>query len=148
LILKARQVNDSQPAFVIEKVKQILGNLKGKKIAAFGLAYKPDVDDLRESPAVEVIHLLQDAGAQVRAYEPFKPEAGLPRIDSVPSLKAAIANADALLLLVRHTEFCQLDPVQVSKMTSARVAIDTVNGWDEAAWTKAGFQVARLGVNK
>ena len=148
LILNARQVNDSQPAFVIEKVKQILGNLKGKKIAAFGLAYKPDVDDLRESPAVEVIHLLQDAGAQVRAYEPFKPEAGLSQIDSVPSLEAAIANADALLLLVRHTEFCQLDPVQVSKMTSARVAIDTVNGWDEAAWTKAGFQVARLGVNK
>lgn len=148
LILKARQVNDSQPKFVVEKIRQVIGELKGKRIAALGLAYKPNVDDLRESPAVEVIHLLQDANAQVRAFEPFKPEAGLKGIDSVPSLEAALNDAEALVLLVGHTEFCQLDPNKIREMTSARIAIDAVGGWDDAAWTKAGFKLAHLGVNK
>jgi UDP-N-acetyl-D-mannosaminuronic acid dehydrogenase len=59
----------------VETVKRALGTLKGKKIAALGLAYKPDVDDLRESPANEVVHILQREGAQVLAWEPFKPDA-------------------------------------------------------------------------
>jgi UDP-N-acetyl-D-mannosaminuronic acid dehydrogenase len=63
LIYHARQVNDSQPHFVVDLIRQALGNLQGKRIAALGLAYKPDVDDLRESPANEVIHLLQQEGA-------------------------------------------------------------------------------------
>src|SRR3989304_8820900 len=62
LILHARQVNDTQPLFVVEKVRQAIGELKGRKIAALGLAYKANVDDLRESPAVEVIHLLVNQG--------------------------------------------------------------------------------------
>ena len=84
LIYTARQVNDAQPHFVVDLVQRALGSLKGKKIAALGLAYKPDVDDLRESPAVEVVHLLQDAGAEVKAFEPFKPAAGLPGIRCGP----------------------------------------------------------------
>ncbi len=100
LIYHARQVNDGQPHFVLEKVKQALGSLQGKKIAALGLAYKPDVDDLRESPAVEVVHLLQKEGAQVKAWEPFKPDANLPGIHMATSLDSAIQDADALLLLV------------------------------------------------
>src|SRR6185312_4500627 len=80
LIYQARQVNEAQPYFVVEKVRQALRRavqaavpggedaarniFHGKKIAALGLAYKPDVDDLRESPAAEVVHLLQKEGAQ------------------------------------------------------------------------------------
>jgi UDP-N-acetyl-D-mannosaminuronic acid dehydrogenase len=148
LILHARQVNDSQPLFVVEKVRKALGWLKGRKIAALGLAYKPDVDDLRESPAVEVIHLLANQGAQVLAYEPFKPDAGLKGIESVPTLDAALKDADALLLLVNHSQFRGLDPGAIAAQTAARIAIDVVNGWDAEAWTRAGFEVFRLGVNK
>ncbi len=75
---------------------------KGRKIAALGLAYKPDVDDLRESPAAEVVHLLQKEGALVKAFEPFKPE-GLPNMDCAPTLEAALKEAEAVLLLVNHT---------------------------------------------
>ncbi len=73
LIYHARQVNDDQPHYVVRKMEQVLGSLKDRKIAALGLAYKPDVDDLRESPAIEVVHLLQNEGAQVRAWEPLSP---------------------------------------------------------------------------
>jgi len=73
LIQTAREVNDSQPKFVVSLFERALGSLAGKKIAALGLAYKPDVDDLRESPAVNVVRLLQQAGAKVTAFDPFVP---------------------------------------------------------------------------
>jgi len=148
LIYHARRVNDEQPNFVVEKVKQALGELRGKKIAALGLAYKPDVDDLRESPASEVVHLLQREGAQVKAWEPFKPDAIMNGVNMASSLGDAVKDADAILLLVKHTEFANIKPEEISIITKARVAIDTVNTWNVDNWEKAGFQLARLGNNK
>lgn len=154
LIYNARMVNDGQPNFVVEKVKQALNaraggsSLIGKKIAALGLAYKPDVDDLRESPATEVIYLLQKEGAQVKAWEPFKPMAGLRGIDMCPNLGAALEDAEAILLLVNHTQFRELNPSEVAKQTNARVAVDTVNAWNGAQWQEAGIRVLHLGDNK
>ena len=147
LIYTARKVNDEQPHFVMSLLQKALGSIKDKKIAALGLAYKPDVDDLRESPAAEVAHLLIDAGADVHAFEPFKRD-GLPGIPMVASLKEALKDADAILLLVRHSQFRDMDPTEIAALTSARVVIDTVNAWDAVAWEKAGFDVFRLGVGK
>lgn len=148
LIYNARQVNDGQPLFVAKKVQQALGELKDKKIAALGLAYKPDVDDLRESPATEVVHLLQAQGAQLKVWEPFKPDAMIHGIEMAASLDAALAGADLILLLVKHTEFVRLDPKQVASKTNARLAVDCVNGWNVEAWTQAGFDLFRLGVHR
>ncbi len=148
LIYNSRKVNDAQPHFVIELVKRALGELKGKKIAALGLAYKPDVDDLRESPATEVVHLLQKEGAQVKAWEPLKPDAKLPGIDMAKNLENALKDADAILLLVRHTDFVSLSPLKVREMTRARVVVDTVNTWNPNEWIKSDFSVERLGVRK
>ena len=148
LIYHTRQVNDTQPRFVVDIVQRALGPLKGKKIAALGLAYKPDVDDLRESPAVEVVHLLQKEGADVLACEPFKPDAKLDGIVIAPTLDDAIRSADALVLLVKHTQFINLTPAQLAGKTNARIIIDTVDGWASAEWKKAGFRVAKLGSGK
>jgi UDP-N-acetyl-D-mannosaminuronic acid dehydrogenase len=146
LIYTSRQVNDSQPHYVLELVQRALGSLKGKKIAALGLAYKSDVDDLRESPAVEVVHLLQDAGALVRAFEPYKPGAELPGIEAIPTLKGALAEADAAILLVNHKGLRDLTPEKLKSLTPARVLIDTVNGWAGRDWAGAGFKLFSLGV--
>ena len=145
LIYHARKVNDDQPHFVVGLVKQALGPLKNKKIAALGLAYKPDVDDLRESPAVEVVHLLQEEGAWVKAWEPFKPDAKLKGIDMATSLNDALKNADMVLVLVRHTEFAAIKPEDVASQTKARMVFDTVNAWEMGEWQNAGFQFHRLG---
>ena len=147
LIYTARKVNDEQPHFVMSLVQKALGSLKGKKIAALGLAYKPDVDDLRESPAAEVVHLLIDAGANVRAFEPFKID-GLPGIAMAPTLEEAVKDADAILLLVRHSQFREIDPPTIAALTPTRLAIDTVNAWDTLDWQEVGFQMFRLGVGK
>ncbi len=147
LIYHARTVNDGQPHYVVELVRKALTRLEGKQIAALGLAYKPDVDDLRESPAAEVVYHLQNEGAKVKTFEPFKPE-GLPNMDCTPTLDAALKDAEAIVLLVKHTEFANLDPREVAAKTNARTVVDTVGAWNEDKWRQAGFEVWRLGVGK
>jgi UDP-N-acetyl-D-mannosaminuronic acid dehydrogenase len=148
LIRAARDVNDSQPDFVVEWMERTLGRLDGRRVAALGLAYKPDVDDLRESPAIEVALRLVEAGARVQAFEPFKPEAQIPGVPTVTSLDDALKEAEILLLLVGHTSLRELNPDEVRAQTSARLVFDAVNGWDQTRWQKAGFQVWRLGVGR
>lgn len=145
LIRTARQVNDSQPEFVVGLVERIMGSLQDRSIAALGLAFKADIDDLRESPAVEVCRLLAGAGARVTAYEPYKPEFTQNGFTTVTTLAAALEGAEALLLLVGHAALRSLEPEVVAQLTRARVVIDCVNAWSGPEWEQHGFQVYRLG---
>jgi UDP-N-acetyl-D-mannosaminuronic acid dehydrogenase len=144
LIRTAREVNDSQPEFVLKKVEKLIGPLKGKTIAAFGLAYKPDVDDFRESPAVNCVRLLQNSGARVSVFEPFLKEP-LPGILTAPTIEEAVREADLLLMLVNHSQFHTINPMDAFTKTTARIVLDTVNGWDRGQWEKAGFNFHKLG---
>lgn len=153
LIRTARLVNDSRPKAVVDLVCYSLhagkvDNLKDKQVAVLGLSYKPDVDDLRESPAVEVAHLLTATCASVKAYEPFKKDAELPGLTIVSSLEQAVENADVLVLLVSHTLLKEIDPAEMAKITPARVVVDTVNGWSTELWEAAGFRMLRQGNGK
>lgn len=157
LILTSRQVNDSQPHFVVELVRRALKGLPdtyqeqpllGRRIAALGLSYKPDVDDLRESPAIEVVHLLQAAGAQVKAYEPFKPDAQFAHIHTVPTLEEALVDAEAILFLAAHQVFKEFTPAYLQRITPARILIDTVGILDAETWRPAGFNTHLLGDRK
>jgi UDP-N-acetyl-D-mannosaminuronic acid dehydrogenase len=146
LITAARHVNDRQPYFVLNLVKRAVSDrLEGKRIAALGLAFKPDVDDLRESPAIETAKLLAEAGAIVRSYEPYKPNHVAPGVVPAITFEDAVRDADVLVLLVGHRELKELDPLRVKKITSAQWVIDTVGGWDRQRWTDAGFKFTRLG---
>jgi UDP-N-acetyl-D-mannosaminuronic acid dehydrogenase len=145
LVRTAREVNDAQPGFVVDLVKRAVDDVTGKRIAALGLAYKPNVDDLRESPAIEVVRLLQEAGAEVWAYEPFRPEARVPSVAMASTLEQALERADVLLLLVAHRQLLSLAPENVAKLSSARLVVDAVNGWEERRWEKADFRIVKLG---
>jgi len=144
LIRTAREVNDAQPEFISDLIAKAAGGLSGKTVALLGLAYKPNVDDLRESPARHLAHRLQDMGAIVYAYEPYKTDAGLPGISQVESLDAALINADVIVLAVGHEQFKDLDPTEIREKTKAGLVFDAVNGWDKHAWEKAGFRFLGL----
>ncbi len=148
LIRTAREVNDAQPKFVVETVRRAVGALEGTRIAALGLAYKPDVDDLRESPAIEICRELSAAGAIVRAYEPYKIDAQIEGVETTTTLGEILDEADVLLLLVGHAPLRNLDPVVAAQLTKARVAVDCVNVWPRAAWEYNGFHLTRLGDQK
>ncbi|MHB8134543.1 MAG: nucleotide sugar dehydrogenase [Anaerolineaceae bacterium] len=148
LIYTSRIVNDSQPDFVVLKVKEILGELAGKKIAALGLSYKPDVDDLRESPAIEVVEKLCQAGALVTAFEPYKTDFVIKHVTMAKNLDETIRDADLIILLVNHTQLKRIDPFQIVDKTKARIIFDTVGGWNPEIWKNAGFATYRLGVSE
>jgi UDP-N-acetyl-D-mannosaminuronic acid dehydrogenase len=156
LIKTSRLVNDAQPYFVLQMVQRALGfspeeaeqSLSGKKVAVLGLSYKPDVDDLRESPAIEVAHLLRQAGAEVYAYEPFKPDAQIEGVQTVSTLEEAVQDADAVLLLVAHQLFKEMLPEQIKSLVRKPVLVDTAGIVNQAPWKAAGFQVYRLGDRK
>lgn len=146
LVRQARLVNDDQPRYAAGVVEQALGGLAGRRIAALGLAYKPNVDDLRESPAIEVAHLLAASGAQVRTHEPFAPEVTAPGCQAAASLEEALQNAEAVVLLVAHREFRDLDPARAAAAMPGRTAVDCCGVWDRAAWLAAGYRLHVLGV--
>ncbi len=148
LIQEARAVNDAQPKHAARLVSCALGELEGRRIAALGLAYKPDVDDLRESPAVAVVQELVAAGAEVRTFEPNAADGGVPGAQSAASLEAALAGAEAVVLLVQHSTFRAVDPGWVAQNMPGRIAVDLCGAWDPAGWTQAGFDLYRLGVGR
>lgn len=147
LIYAARSVNDSQPDYVIEFVTRCLnGTVKGSKIAVLGLSFKPGVDDLRESPAIDIARKLGKLGAMVKAYEPFKLDVRVPEIQTVSSLEEVLESAEILLLLVGHKEFAELDPIFISRTTQVKTVIDTTNLLNQTEWMNAGFIFYRLGI--
>ena len=146
LIQTARKVNDSQPEFVVNLFEQEFGPVLGKRIAFLGLSYKPEVDDLRESPAVEIAHLLINRSAIVKAYEPFLLDRSFDDISLSLDLTDALKDADAIMLAVGHSQFNSLKPDDLACMTKCRRIFDPIHGWDEVIWKKAGFVYAGLGI--
>ncbi len=124
-----------------------ISDISDKKIACLGLSYKPDVDDLRESPAVETARLLIEHGAHVCAYEPNKLDARIEGLSTVATLKTALEGAELILLLVGHKDFKTLDPGELAGWTDARDVVDAVNCWRDESWQKAGFHITRLGAS-
>jgi UDP-N-acetyl-D-mannosaminuronic acid dehydrogenase len=144
LVAKARSVNDEQPRFVVNLLRKELGSLGQRRIAALGLTYKPDVDDVRESPAIEVVRLLLEEGAQLTLYDPLAAHVAI-AAKRVEDLEQAVSGAEVLLLLVAHQAFRALDPVRLAALTPARLAFDCLGVWDPATWARAGFRVRSLG---
>lgn len=118
MIKTARETNDGKPLYVISKVKEAVKNIKNPKIACLGLAFKPDIDDLRESPALEITKILSDNSEyEILAVEPNITK--LPKVldnrknVQISSLENAKNGADILVILVKHKEFIKLSSNRV-----------------------------------
>jgi UDP-N-acetyl-D-mannosaminuronic acid dehydrogenase len=130
-------------------VKRALGcdDLCERQIAALGLAYKPDVDDLRESPAVEVAHRLAQAGAQVSAYEPFKLDAQINGLKLAPTLQMpfALCSCTALTRFAYRADQSRTRSRSLPLHRLAQSSMPT-GDWPRTTWEAAGFQVWTIGV--
>ncbi|MDD3148295.1 MAG: UDP-N-acetyl-D-mannosamine dehydrogenase [Candidatus Riflebacteria bacterium] len=123
LIKTARLVNDSKPEFVVKKVQQAASKLKDPVIGILGLAYKQDIDDLRESPAVEIARMLKKSEAgRLMVCEPFCH--GHSDFDTF-ALDKVLKEADIILLLVAHQQFRKIDP----ELLKLKIVIDTCGIW-------------------
>jgi len=145
LIRTARMVNDEQPAFVVDIIRRSVGDLRGLNVAALGLSYKADVDDVRESPAIAVCQQLLQAGAKVRAFEPNRVHIKVEGVPTAQSLEEALQDAALMVILVAHQPFRTFDPATIAKMMPGRLVVDAVNLLDEWHWKAEGFRVVKLG---
>lgn len=156
LIRTAREVNDAQPEHVVGLIRKAAAlltphrsePLSGQHVAVLGLTYKEDVDDMRESPAIEVARLLSRAGAVVKAFEPNRMDAHVEGVRTTLRLEDALAHAAIVVLLVGHSFFRVLDPSLLASLTPARILVDCANSWTAPIWESAGFKVFRLGASR
>ena len=144
LIRTAREVNDSQPEYVVRYAERVTGGLAGRKVAVLGLTYKADVDDVRESPSREVVRLLDRCGAKVAAFDPLASDIAIPGERS-RSVEQAADGADLLLLLVGHRDLRELDPASLARRMKTPLAVDCQHAWDRIRWEAAGFRLWQFG---
>ena len=133
LLDEIRKINETQKEVFFNKVRAALWTLRGKRLAALGLAFKGDTDDIRESPAIDVIRKLLEAGATVTAYDP----AAMERAHEVlpPSAKLSYAggiyeaapDADAVLILTDWKEFAEIDLARLNQAVRFPIVIDGRN---------------------
>jgi UDP-N-acetyl-D-mannosaminuronic acid dehydrogenase len=140
LIATARAVNDGMPEHVVQLVRAALTDLTGAIIVTLGMTYKADVTDTRESPAAHVIDALRHHGATVRAHDAL--------ISPEPAVGDLATGADALVLLVDHNAYTQLDAQVLAGRMRRRIVVDTQGKLDRDAWRAAGFAVIVLGESR
>ncbi|CDO86638.1 UDP-glucose 6-dehydrogenase [Mycobacterium triplex] len=127
------------------------GSLLGANIAVLGAAFKPESDDVRDSPALNVAGQLQLNGAAVNVYDPKALENArrlFPTLNYAVSVTEACAGADAVLVLTEWQEFTNLDPADLADRVRARVVVDGRNCLDVERWSQAGWRVFRLGARR
>ena len=142
------EVNRRQRLAMIPKIEELLGDLKGKTVAILGLAFKPETDDMREAPAIDIISGLLERGATIRAYDPVAmTEAAkvLPEVSFARDEYEAVTDADALVFVTEWNQFRALDMGRVRDlMKSPRIA-DLRNIYDPADMRALGFEYVGVG---
>ncbi|MCC6145072.1 MAG: nucleotide sugar dehydrogenase [Candidatus Hydrogenedentes bacterium] len=144
LIRLARERTDDMPHHVMHRTWRLLAGVADAKVAALGLAYKGNVDDVRESPAIHVVGLLQGEGLHVSVCDPHVNPSDFKVVD----IEAALTGADCVLLLTDHDEFRAIDPARAAELVRTPILFDTRHALDHAAWRAAGFEVHVLGSGK
>ncbi len=145
LVQSARQVNDGMPRHVLKLVKDVLVDVETPVIACLGVTYKADVDDTRESPALEVLRLLRAEGYEVRACDPYV--SALPLGIPLLPLSDALHGADCAIILTDHREFRELMPEALMGMRHPNL-LDTRGIVDRRTWNEAGIDCFALGTAK
>ena len=142
------EVNRRQRLAMIPKIEKLVGELKGKTVAILGLAFKPETDDMREAPAIDIISGLVERGATVRAYDPVAmTEAAkvLPKVSFAGDEYEAVTDADALVFVTEWNQFRALDMARVRDlMKSPRIA-DLRNIYDPEDMRALGFEYVGVG---
>ena len=142
------EINKHNRFKVIQRLQDALGTLEGKTVAILGLAFKPNTDDLRESPALEIARLLRAEGANVRAYDPIAMEGArkeLPFAEFAEDAYDAVNAADAAVLATEWNEFKQLDLQRVANTMRTPIFMDGRNLYEPAAARQAGLTYFSIG---
>lgn len=142
------EANERQRDAMIPKIERLVGDLEGKKIGVLGLSFKPETDDMRESPAIDIVHSLIAKGATVRAFDPVAMDEAkhfLNGIDYASDEYDAISGADALVIVTEWNQFRALDMAKVKRLLKAPKIADLRNIYEPADMVELGFEYVGVG---
>ena len=148
ILEEVEAVNAEQRQRFVLKIKSKLKNLKGKKLAVWGLAFKPKTDDIRMAPSLAILEALISLGAEVVAYDPVAAENVrqiMPEVKYVPSALDACREADALIIITEWDEFKQIDLDKIRRVLKRPVIFDGRNIYQPAEMKKHGFEYYSIG---
>jgi UDPglucose 6-dehydrogenase len=148
LLRAVMDINRDQRRQVLQKLRELLGTIHGKTIGIWGLAFKPNTDDTREAPALDIIRLLQIEGAHVRAYDPVAMENAERLVRNVAFCQDAYSvadGADALVLITEWNEFKQLDLARVAASMRQKIFVDGRNIYEPERMEQFGFRYRGVG---
>ncbi|HTW28792.1 MAG TPA: UDP-glucose/GDP-mannose dehydrogenase family protein [Acetobacteraceae bacterium] len=143
-------VNDSRKAGMAARIIAACGgSVRGRTIAVLGLTFKPQTDDMRDSPSLPIVHRLVEDGARVRAFDPEGMQAARPLLPEAVTYCRdgldALTGADALVLVTEWNEFRALAPAKLVELMRGRVVVDLRNVYDPAAMRQAGLDYHAIG---
>ena len=142
------EANDRQRDAMLPKIEGLVGDLKGKKIGVLGLSFKPETDDMRESPAIEIVHAMIERGATVRAFDPVAMDEArhfLNGIEYADDEYDAIDGADALVIITEWNQFRALDMEKVKGLLKAPRIADLRNIYEPGDMRELGFDYVGVG---
>lgn len=148
LLESVAEVNRTQTGWYLEKVRRVLGDLAGKRVAVLGLTFKPGTDDIREAPALRILAALLDEGAQVCAYDPQGMAAVrklVPSVEYASDAYAAMERAEAVLLVTEWQELVELDWQRAFGQVKEGIVFDGRNALDADKMTAAGWRYYGVG---
>lgn len=148
LLEEVEKVNDQARRDIVRKARKILGDLKGKRIGILGLAFKSNTDDMRFAPAIDIINLLQNDGAHIKAFDPKAMDSAkliLKNIEYQNDVYSVAEDADLLLILTEWNEFKELDLGKIKKTMKSLNIIDARNLYDPETVRKLGFNYVGVG---
>ena len=141
--------NSQRKIDMAEKIISALGeNYKNKKISILGLAFKPETDDMRESPCLDIIPQLQEKNLQISAYDPVAMDEAkklLQNIQFAESIEDCINNSDALVILTEWNEFRSLSPERLKQYMKGNILIDLRNALNPDSFFESGFNLIQVG---
>jgi UDPglucose 6-dehydrogenase len=147
---EVEEINLRRRSRVIELAQEELGELTGKRVVMLGAAFKPETDDVRDSPAMAVAEQFWSAGAHVIVHDPKaleNVERMYPQLDTEYDLAAALEGAELVVLATEWKDYREADPAVLGALVRNRLVIDGRNALDVAAWRDANWQVIALGRN-
>jgi UDPglucose 6-dehydrogenase len=148
LLREVEKINNQRIERFVEKIKNELWSVRGKTVALWGLAFKPNTDDVRFAPSIGIARALLQEGAAVRAYDPEaagKAKESLPQIQYCRDPYEAAEGADVILLVTEWDEFRRVDWQRIARLVERRLVIDGRNMFETGEMTARGFQYVSMG---
>ncbi len=150
LLKEVRNINDFQKLFPVRKLKEIFGSLKDKTIGILGLSFKPNTDDMRLAPSIDIINELHKQGAKIKAYDPVAMDNAKKIFKDIPVVYCdtpyeVTKDSDAIIIVTEWNEFKYLDLLKLKELMKSNVIIDGRNIFDRKKIEKLGFIYKAVG---